>query len=742
MGSLKTIKLHPILVFVACFAVYLPLCVFFQNLPNVSGIVQIRPVSALGPVLGLFFGIPAILGCATANFAADFMRVESFIPILIPYFLTQVIYNGLPRWIWYFIYRKSDAPYPRLDSSIKIALYMLLVTIDGFVVNFFNLYVLGTTSTNPVSVEFTLRTLNNIWMLLYVGLPLLYALERSALVPTPPPWIRVPYKRQKDANLTQRIAIAFTICVVIILLLDTLFVAISEVGTQNIRLAIRVIYNKTALLALPVFIPMFAFLYFLEKRLVHPIELLSSYQRNFVGELQEIAEDAYINHTNEDPYADPYADLSVTLPPEDFSEKKLIREVVDLVNSTNKMRSDLGDLNSKICEMVAHEQHAIAELEIAKQIQMSSVPTSFEKLEKRFDLDIAAVMYPCREVGGDFYDAFKVDDDRVGFIIGDVSGKGVPAALFMMRAQSTIRQNISNAPDLGVAITRSNNQLCSRNSACLFVTVFVCVLDTAKYELHFVNAGHNDPVLIPSGDTAEIAKAKHGLVLGAMKGVKYTVHTIDFSEGDSILLYTDGITEDTNEQDELYGDVRMLDSLNSNNSFASSMDIKIARLISSVKDFAGSSPQADDITAIGFSWNTSIKKASIDADVKHLDELNTFLADVCENAGASLKFISEIMLVAEEVFTNICSYGFEDAKVCKPIKVIAAIDEKNNALDLTFIDKGREFNPLQQKTSKADPDDKNRVGGLGILLVQKFTNDISYTYANDCNILRMVKRFV
>lgn len=191
--------------FAACFVAYLAVLEGFLAVPQFNDIVQIRPASALGPVLGLFFGLPGIFGCATANLVSDILHEGATPFMLAGYFMIQIMYNGLPRWVWYLVNAKSPRPYPRFDSASKTALYMGLVLVDSACVNLaVYLFVGAPPESGP---SFAARGLNNVWMLLYIGLPLLYALERSPLMPNPPRWIHVPYRNIKKANLTQRFVI-------------------------------------------------------------------------------------------------------------------------------------------------------------------------------------------------------------------------------------------------------------------------------------------------------------------------------------------------------------------------------------------------------------------------------------------------------------------------------------------------------------------------------------------------------
>ena len=463
---------HSLGIGAACFIVYLVVLEAFLAVPQFNDIVQVRPASAFGPVLGLFFGLPGILGCAAANLVSDILHEGATPFMLAGYFVIQIMYNGLPRWVWYAVNRKSARPYPRFDSASKTALYMALALVDSACVNMaVYLFVGASPESGPT---FVMRGLNNVWMLLYVGLPLLYVLERSPLTPTAPHWIHVPYRNTTEANLTQRFVITFVVASALLLLGISLVIIFFASGDEeSFQTVVYTMYFEVALLTLPIFLPMFAFLHFLERRFTRPIEVLALDQQTFIERMESDVEQGR-------------RDTCIAV---DERGTKPRYEIAELYESTNKMRRDMVGFIERLYNVTAERQRTATELDVAKQIQMSAVPHDFDSLTERFALDIAGFMRPAREVGGDFYDVFEVGERGVAFVIGDVSGKGVPAALFMMRAQSLLRQFLLETDDLGTAFTLANRQLCERNDAMLFVTAFACVVDTATGEVRFANAG-------------------------------------------------------------------------------------------------------------------------------------------------------------------------------------------------------------------------------------------------------------
>ena len=780
--------------FAACFVAYLAVLEGFLAVPQFNDIVQIRPASALGPVLGLFFGLPGVFGCATANLVSDILHEGATPFMLAGYFMIQIMYNGLPRWVWYLVNARSPRPYPRFDSASKTALYMALALVDSVCVNLaVYLFVGASPESGP---SFATRGLNNVWMLLYIGLPLLYALERSPLTPNPPRWIHVPYRNIKKANLTQRFVIWFVIAsALLMLLVSVVVIAFASGDEESFQAVVRTMFHEVAILTVPIFLPMFVFLHILECRFTRPIEVLALDQQTFIERMESDVEQGR-------------RDTCIAV---DERGTKPRYEIAELYESTNKMRRDMVGFIERLYNVTAERQRTATELDVAKQIQMSAVPHDFDSLTERFALDIAGFMRPAREVGGDFYDVFEVGERGVAFVIGDVSGKGVPAALFMMRAQSLLRQFLLETDDLGTAFTLANRQLCERNDAMLFVTAFACVVDTATGEVRFANAGHNPPVLKQNGKLGYLA-CRPGLVLGAMDVVKYREGSFVCSPGDGLLLYTDGVSEAADAADELFGEDRLLDTLaklddglakngdaaSASNraavsvspdnagedrllqtlakldggavqgataptaqgerpasaddfavaangcraAAASSAQAAINSLAASVDAFAGEAPQADDITMLAFRWNLPVARLTLPADDAELDSLFAFLEPICEGEGRTPKMMAQMMLVCEEVFVNICHYGFPDGQPRLPVDIEAAVDERAGCLHLVFSDQGIAYDPLSHNAKKVDPTDEQRKGGLGILLMRKNMDDLRYTRADGRNILRMTKRFV
>ena len=255
-------------------------------------------------------------------------------------------------------------------------------------------------------------------------------------------------------------------------------------------------------------------------------------------------------------------------------------------------------------ELALAQSRIQSELQVATVIQQSLLPPITDTFPGRSEFQIQGTMTPAKEVGGDFYDFFFLGSDKIALVIGDVSGKGIPAALFMATSKVTLQNCVRDYPNLAEAVTEANNMLCSRNEADMFVTVWVGVLDIPTGQLEYVSAGHNPPVLISAGaDTspATYLRSLNGLILGGIDGYPYHSTTAQINPGDKILLYTDGITEAINTAKELYGEDRLQEV--SAQLQDADPDATIEAIRNSIDDFVKDCDQSDDITMLCLQYN-------------------------------------------------------------------------------------------------------------------------------------------
>lgn len=238
------------------------------------------------------------------------------------------------------------------------------------------------------------------------------------------------------------------------------------------------------------------------------------------------------------------------------------------------------------------------DLALAANIQENMLPKTFPYMPGRKEFDLYATMNPAKEVGGDFYDFFMIDDDKMCLVMADVSGKGIPAALFMMVSRTLIKNRMLMGDSPAKALASVNNQLCEGNEAELFVTVWVAVVSLSTGKGIAANAGHEHPVLRRAGGLFQLVEYKHSPAVATIEGIRFREHEFELHPGDSLFVYTDGVTEATNADEVLFGSDRMLKALNKEPN-ASPKDM-LGNVYSSIQEFVGNAKQFDDITMLGF----------------------------------------------------------------------------------------------------------------------------------------------
>ena len=286
-------------------------------------------------------------------------------------------------------------------------------------------------------------------------------------------------------------------------------------------------------------------------------------------------------------------EFETELPPVESND-----EVGVLTQAFYTMRDNLLNLLKIQKENAQEEQKRSSELEIAAKIQASVLPVNFPKTS---NFEIYASMKPAKEVGGDFYDFFFIDENRFAFLIADVSGKGIPAALFMMNAKSLLKSNLLSGYPLDIAINKTNNDLCATNKAGMFLTAFIAILNITTGELEYVNAGHNPPAVNLDNEFAYL-KSDANIVLSAMENYEYKSEKIFLKHQNSILIYTDGVTEAQNTKEEFYGEERLLKVLNGKAKEAKNTKEIIENIEIDINDFSSDATQFDDITIFNLKY--------------------------------------------------------------------------------------------------------------------------------------------
>jgi len=276
-------------------------------------------------------------------------------------------------------------------------------------------------------------------------------------------------------------------------------------------------------------------------------------------------------------------------------------EVGTLTKAFQVMKSSLKEYISRLTETTAAKERIESELNIAHDIQMGLLPKTFPPFPERREFDLFALMEPAKEVGGDFYDFFLVDDTHLCFVIADVSGKGVPAALFMAMSMTLIKATARQGFPPDEILARVNNELSRDNDTCMFVTTFCGVLDTETGELSYANGGHNLPLHVQRGNGVSWLPKSGGLMVGAMEGVSYRCERLLLEPGDRLFLYTDGVTEAMNEQEEIFSDQRLERSLSALQ--GSGLRAGVEEIMANIRAFSGAAPQSDDITLMMIHYN-------------------------------------------------------------------------------------------------------------------------------------------
>ena len=275
-------------------------------------------------------------------------------------------------------------------------------------------------------------------------------------------------------------------------------------------------------------------------------------------------------------------------------------EIENLSEAMKQMERDLNDYIRNLTEVTAEKERIGAELNVATQIQADMLPSIFPPFPDRTEFDIYASMDPAKEVGGDFYDFFLVDDDHLALVMADVSGKGVPAALFMVIAKTLIKNRALLGESPAQVLEEVNNQLCEGNEAELFVTVWLAIIEISTGKGIAANAGHEHPTLRRKGGKYELIVYPHSPAVATMEDLPFKEHEFVLNPGDSIYVYTDGVAEATDHNMQLFGTDRMLDALNSDPD--ASTDVLLRNVRAGIDEFVGDAPQFDDITMLGFTY--------------------------------------------------------------------------------------------------------------------------------------------
>ncbi len=382
------------------------------------------------------------------------------------------------------------------------------------------------------------------------------------------------------------------------------------------------------------------------------------------------------------------------------------------------------------------------ELNVGKDIQMSMLPLNFPAFPERKEIDIYANLIPAREVGGDFYDFHFLDENHIYFAVGDVSGKGVPAALEMAVAKTLLKSRAANDPSTGSILTQVNNEIAKDNDAYMFITVFAAILNTDTGKLIYSNAGHNPSYVVDQDRNVMVLDDLHGPVIGAMEGMTYQETSLYIDKNDIVLAYTDGVSEAQNINEEFYSVARLL-KLIQDGAYDSTRSLT-DMIVKSVKEFENGTEQFDDITVLALQYLQDKDKHSSELTSVKIPNKISQMPKVIEHFEAfaagndiSLAVIQKFNIVLDELLNNIISYAFTDGG---EHNILVNFQLKYLRLIITIEDDGAPFNPFRNESPDTElPIAERNLGGLGVHIVKNLVDEYHYIRQSNRNIINLIK---
>ncbi len=713
-----TKKRAALFVFIMNLLLFILLTAPFKLWAAASELTQMRPTAALTPVLGMIFGWPAALGCAAGNLVCDLSAGYELLYAAINSVL-QVLYAMCAYFFWKKINRERGGKEFRLDSVSRILKFCLLLALNAL------LTILFTSVLNHAYNVADIISLDNLYLFinsfdsgLLFGAPLMIL---GSL-------LQMHMENLKDGGETKPVQFSMNERMILNTLVTGLCICVlvgiavymtDKYGSGNISVLGR-IYLFEMLAMNTYFALSIGFMRFTEKKISRPIEKLA-----------KIAGSYYSGRSTDAQRSRLLSECEVYA--------KDSTEVGELARSYMSMIRDLGKYVDNLQSVMAEKERINAELKLASDIQAHMLPCIFPPFPEHCEFELYALMHPAKEVGGDFYDFFMIGENRLALVVADVSGKGVPAALFMVITKTLIKNYTQMGNEPSEVFTIVNRLLCDGNDAGLFVTAWMGVLDIKTGELRYVNAGHNPPLLKRADGEFEYLRERSGLVLAGMNNIKYRQSSLRVNPEDRLFLYTDGVTETTDTKQQLYGEERLRGFLNSHTYCDTEAMLKELRL--SLQSFADGAPQFDDITMLLMDFKGAAEAAGrcFEAKEENVPEVLGFVEAELEKAGCSMKLQIAVSVAIEEVFVNIAHYAYPDSEGTARLSV--SIDDASDTATFTVSDSGIAFDPL----AKDDPDitlsaEQREVGGLGIYIVKQTMDTVTYARENGENILTMTKK--
>lgn len=736
-----------LLAVVVSFLIVLALEFIVYKFANNQMLRRFDPGIATVPLIGFLLGIWGVIGVllesvvTSVQFILDLGKYATGIHwfYFVGSFVSMFLHCALPSMLWYAFPGKGEerASYPRLDTSGHVIKYYLIMVVNCAVfVLLNNIWFMGST----VQIEW-LETLamftQYLNVTLIIGMPLV---------------IVVSVMRNRTFTINERMVLTFlAVCVIASLLCaGILYRTISHLEPEVIEeynylmspdvldlaegdIAIVNRYNDfwnwyyivLAIMLNVLLIVEMLLMRRIESKVTMPIvhlsDVLEEYKAHEEGDL-----DPETVTKRCKPYRYGYGEVS-----------SLTRICVELVNEIDSYTENLR-------EVTAEKQRIGTELDVASKIQRDMLPRIFPPFPGRHEMDLFASMTPAKEVGGDFYDFYFIDHDHLVLTIADVSGKGVPASLFMVISKTLLKNYAQGGGSPKEILTYVNHQLCQNNDSFMFCTVWLGILNLKTGKLKVSNAGHEYPAIRRKDGSFELLEDQHNAPLGVRDGIRYRQYELTLQPGDCIFEYTDGVTEATDSAYELFGEERMIQVLNENP--AAAPESLIERMHASIQTFVGEAPQFDDITMLCLEYRGAEEgdgeqeaRLTVPARTESLDEVTEFVQKQLENVDCQDEDLFNFTLAAEEIFVNIAEYAYEGAE--GEAHITFMFDEDERIAEFVFTDGGMPFDP----TCRPAPDTtlkpgERQIGGLGIHIVKKTMDQVIYRYEGGENYLTIRKQ--
>jgi sigma-B regulation protein RsbU (phosphoserine phosphatase) len=384
----------------------------------------------------------------------------------------------------------------------------------------------------------------------------------------------------------------------------------------------------------------------------------------------------------------------------------------------------------------AHNERMETELTVGHDLQLGMVPRAFPAFPDRDEISVYATLRPARELGGDFYDFYFVDDSHLFFCVGDVSDKGVPAALFMAVTKTLIRTRSAEEASTAKVATYLNAQLARDNDKCMFATLFLGRLNVATGELVYTNAGHEPPCLRHAGGALEVLAERHGPLVGAAPGLVYRESRRRLAPGDLLVVYTDGVSEAQDAGGRLFSEERLAEIVRADG--GQPTEVVVNRILAAVDTFESGAERADDVTVLALRFLPAlVETAVLGAESSEMERLGMLLDRFERRSGLQTATMAELRIVCDEIVSNVIAHAYPEGR---PGDIDVRLELAGSRLVVTVSDDGVSFNPLAvAPPDTTSPLEHRQPGGLGIHLIRGLTDEAIYRRRDGRNVIMLVK---